>query len=114
MNPATDPSALERIRLLNDSFRKSGIGGRSVMTAGIAALSDELLPKIIAQVRAFDAFTEGNDPHGEHDFGSFEIEGLKVFWKIDYLDTRMEYGSEDPSDPRITTRVLTIMLADEY
>ena len=55
-----------------------------------------------------------NDPHGEHDFGSFEIDDRKVFWKIDCYDAAMEFGSEDPADPSKTTRVLTIMLASEY
>ena len=59
-------------------------------------------------------FTEDNDPHGEHDFGSFELAGRKFFWKIDYYDANMEFGSEDPADPAKTTRVLTIMLAEEY
>jgi Protein of unknown function (DUF3768) len=61
-----------------------------------------------------DKIRELNDPHGEHDFGHFEIAGQKFFWKIDYYDAAMEFGSEDPADPTKTTRVLTIMLASEY
>ena len=59
-------------------------------------------------------FTKDNDPHGEHDFGSFEIEGETYFFKLDYYALDMDGGSEDPADPEKTTRVLTIMRADEY
>jgi Protein of unknown function (DUF3768) len=55
-----------------------------------------------------------NDPYGEHDFGNFTLAGRKFFWKIDAYDANMEFGSEDPADPSQTTRVLTIMLAEEY
>ncbi len=65
-------------------------------------------------METFDAFTPDNDPHGERDFGSFEHEGERIFWKIDYYDRSLQFGSEDPSDPRQTRRVLTIMLASEY
>jgi hypothetical protein len=68
----------------------------------------------LQQVAAFDKFTGDNDPHGEHDFGAFDLCGRKFFWKLDYFDERMELGSEDPSDPKKTTRVLTLMLASEY
>ena len=67
-----------------------------------------------AKIQEFDAFDDANDPYGEHDFGSCEHRGRKVFWKIDYYDKTLESGSENPADPAITTRVLTIMLADEY
>jgi hypothetical protein len=70
--------------------------------------------KALLLVASFDQFTEGNDPFGEHDFGSFELADRTFFWKIDYYDQRCEFGSEDPSNPERTTRVLTIMLASEY
>ncbi|WP_456738298.1 MULTISPECIES: DUF3768 domain-containing protein [unclassified Bradyrhizobium] len=59
-------------------------------------------------------FTQENDPHGEHDFGSLDLVGRKFFWKIDYYDEDMRSGSEDPSDPKRTVRVLTLMLSSEY
>jgi hypothetical protein len=104
----------EKIRKLNDAFRRTLTGGKVMMTAGIAALSAAMQTKVLNEVRRFDAFTAANDPHGEHDFGSFEVDGRKLFWKIDYYDAAMEFGSEDPADPSTTTRVLTIMLASEY
>ena len=102
------------IRALNDAFRWTFAGGKVMMTAGIAALSIVTKSKVLEAVRMFDAFTADNDPHGEHDFGSFEVDGHKIFWKIDLYDAAMEFGSEDPADPSKTTRVLTIMLASEY
>ena len=53
------------------------------------------------------------EPSGSH-FGSFEIEGQTYFFKVDYYSPDMQGGSEDPADPEKTTRVLTIMRADEY
>ena len=68
----------------------------------------------IRKVATFDDFSADNDPHGEHDFGSFDLAGDKFFWKIDYYDPTLEFGSDDPADPSKTTRVLTLMLAAEY
>lgn len=109
----------EKIRALNDAFRKGERPelGRIMITAGVRALVAAWplgIAPVYEVVRTFDAFDDGNDPHGEHDFGSFDHHGEKLFWKLDYYDKNMEHGSEDPSDPEVTTRVLTIMLADEY
>jgi len=68
----------------------------------------------MAKVRGGSTFTDSNDPHGEHDFGSFEHEGELVFWKFDYYDLDMNLHSPDAADPAVTCRVLTIMLAQEY
>ena len=69
-----------------------------------------------------------NDPYGERDFGAIyqasdgkwttarpeSGERERVFWKLDYYDPDLKYGSEDPANPAVTRRVLTIMLAEEY
>jgi hypothetical protein len=107
-------SNAQRIRALNDAFRTSLSGGRVMMTAGIDALDGDVKAMIIRKVATFSDFNADNDPHGEHDFGAIEVAGLKVFWKIDAYDLTMTYGSEDPANPDVTTRVMTIMLGDEY
>jgi hypothetical protein len=93
--------------------------GRKLMTCGIRSLDLMTTIEIAEKVQAFDSFNGDNDPHGEHDFGAFEHDGHKIFWKIDYYDrasfgTGHDMGSEDPSDPAKTLRILTIMLANEY
>ena len=103
-----------RIRDLNDAFRRTFSGGRVMMTCGVAELPDMVKANALLLVASFDQFTEDNDPRGEHDFGSFELVNRKFFWKIDYYDQSCEFGSEDPSQPERTTRVLTVMLASEY
>ena len=103
-----------RIRAFNDGLRSAFEGGRVLVTSGVSALGTEAVAAVLDRVRTFTDFTEENDPNGEHDFGAFEIGGNRFFFKIDYYDPTMDAGSEDPSDPKKTTRVLTIMLASEY
>ncbi len=102
------------IRALNDAFRRSFEGGQAVMTTTVAALPSDMKAVAIYKVVTFTDFTPDNDPRGEHDFGAFELSGHKFFWKIDYYDRRLEFGSENPADAEKTTRVLTLMLAEEY
>jgi hypothetical protein len=110
------PLRQDRIRDLNDAMRAEGPAGagRWVLTRGVQALDAALVARAIGLVRRFDRFDEDNDPHGEHDFGSFTVCGEPLLWKIDYYDAAREFGSDDPADPALTTRVLTIMLAEEY
>ena len=84
------------------------------MTSGVSALPSDVRAMAIRETATFDAFSADNDPHGEHDFGAFELAGDKFFWKLDYYDRNLEFGSDDPADPAKTTRVLTLMLAEEY
>lgn len=114
MADATSADKVLRIRELNEAFRATFSGGKVVTTASVAALPDMVVAEALQQVASFDEFTEDNDPHGEHDFGAFELCGRQFFWKIDYYDKNLQQGSEDPSDPEKTTRVLTLMLAEDY
>jgi Protein of unknown function (DUF3768) len=113
MNIATS-YVMRRIREQNDAFRKTFSGGKVMLTAGVDALPDMVKAAVLQTVATFDNFTEDNDPHGEHDFGSFELVNRTFFWRIDYYDRELTCGSDDPADPEKTTRVLTIMFASEY
>lgn len=103
-----------RIRELNDAFRQSLVDGGSYCTDGVSTHGVAFTAAAMAAVQAFDAFTLDNDPYGEHDFGALTVDGEKLFWKIDYYDLSVHFGSNDPADPAQTTRVLTIMLAEEH
>jgi hypothetical protein len=110
--PATD--RIEKIRNLNDNFRRTFTGGTVLLSASIAALSKTQQIVIIAAVRAFDEFTVDNDPYSEHDFGSLEVGLETIFFKIDYYDLTKAMHSPDEADPAVTARVLTILLASDY
>ncbi|WP_299110284.1 DUF3768 domain-containing protein [uncultured Bradyrhizobium sp.] len=113
------------IARLNDGLRQSihspGVN-QVVMTAGVADLiGDTSLfrgfqrrAELLRTVRDYDAFGPDVDPHGERDFGRFEFAGEPLYWKIDYYDRALTYGSPDPTDPDVTTRVLTLLLTHEY
>jgi hypothetical protein len=104
----------QRIRELNDDLRRHLIGGLAVITPGVAALGQEAVGRIVKTIAVFDDFCHANDPHEEHDFGAFEVDGHRLFFKIDYFDSSLNQHSPDPADPSVTERVITIMLADEY
>jgi hypothetical protein len=112
--PVLQSTKTDRIRVLNDNFRSTFVGGQMFMTAGVNTLPVDTKARVLLAVQSFSDFTKDNDPHHEHDFGSFEIEGETYFFKIDYYAPNMESGSEDPADPEKTARVLTIMHAGEY
>jgi hypothetical protein len=105
---------LEAIRALNDELRRNLTVGTAFITAGVAALGPEAVARIVKTIAVYDDFCHANDPHEEHDFGSFEVDGQTIFFKIDYFDKALTSHSPDPTDPSVTERVITIMLAEEY
>lgn len=109
-------STQSRIAFLNDQLRLRGIGGRMLLTSGVLSLGEEVVIKIVEAMREYSDWDKENDPWNEHDFGIIKLTELSqsVYFKIDYYDAKMEFGSDDPADPEKTTRVLTLMLAEEY
>ncbi len=107
-----------------------GVACTAVATVGFRSLPEADQSQVRELIETFDAFTEDNDPHGERDFGCiYQLgdgrwtterprmpyeERERVFWKLDYYDRELMFGSEDAANPAVTRRVLTIMLADEY
>jgi hypothetical protein len=114
MNKVGALTKTQRIRELNDALRITFTGGKIMLPAGVDALPPEEKAAVLSKVRTFADFSSDNDPHGEHDFGAFELSNQRFFWKVDYYNRSMDGGSEDPADPTKTTRVLTIMPAEEY
>ena len=103
----------------NDLFRSSlgetpDLPGQTVLTQGVAAMPPIEHLDVIRSVARFDTFDEDNDPNGEHDFGAFEVQGKRFFWKIDLYANDLKHGSENSANPKETYRILTIMLASEY
>ena len=76
----------DRIRTLNDELRQTLIGGGAVMTPGVAALGSDAVKRLVQTLAVFDDFCAANDPHGEHDFGAFDFDGVPVIFKIVYYD----------------------------
>jgi hypothetical protein len=101
----------ETIRALNDELRQNLTVGTALITAGIAALGAEAVARIVKTIAVYDDFCHANDPYEEHDFGSFEVDGQTIFFKIDLYE---EPGVKSANGEPVVTRALTIMLAEEY
>jgi hypothetical protein len=116
---ASADARLAAIARLNDRCRQGLDRTARIMVTrtcfGTFASGDGAMG-IVVQARLYAAvrrhvFT-GTDA-AERDRGNFEFEGTTVYFKIDYYDVALEYGSEDPADASITRRVLTIMLRED-
>jgi hypothetical protein len=72
---------------------------------------------LVAQAELVDAMRQHlftDDAHRERDFGEMVFRNHRVWFKIDYYDPGLDYGSEDPADANQTVRVITIMLPEDY
>lgn len=66
--------------------------------------------ELLAAVRKHEFADAGLN---ERDRGDFKFRGTTVYFRIDYYDQDLNYGSSDPTDASVTTRVLTIMLRED-
>lgn len=110
----TTPEKLAEIRRLNTQFRNTFRGGKVVLTHSFAELPSADTAAILQTVADFKDFNEENDPHEERDFGSFNLSGREVWWKIDYYNLSLDGLSEDPGDPDKTKRVMTVGLSMDF
>jgi hypothetical protein len=110
----SQPTRGELIRRINDRCRVSFTGCRIVVTAAFAEMNDHTKALALHRVRTFKDFGPDNDPHHEHDMAFFELDDERYFFKFDYYDESLQFGSDDPSDIEKTRRVLTIGLASDY
>ena len=85
-----------------------------MITQAVVELGKDDVDRILDKVRKYNHLTSINDPFVEQDFGSIQLGENTTFWKIDYYDIDLHMHSPDPSDPTVTARILTIMLAEEY
>ena len=112
--PRVERRGAQAARQRHHHERCRNFGNELVITRGVEARGWDFIARALAAVRDFSDFTPDNDPYGEHDFGAFDLDGVKLIWKIDCYDRALEYGSPDPGDAEKTRRVLTILLAEEY
>lgn len=104
----------EMIRRLNDEARRSFKNVQVMLTLGIRMKSEKEVAEILERVRTFNDFNKNNGVYSEHDYLSFDYKGEKIIAKIDYYDQNYRFMSEDPADPTMTNRVLTIMTGSEW
>lgn len=110
----TTLSRAETIARLNDHLRMTGQGGTIVLTRTVRHLPGLNAPELTDALANFEGFDKNNNPHGERDMGCFKLFGAELYFKIDYFDTELKFGSEDPADASITHRVLTILAKEDF
>ena len=124
-SPAPASDRIATIARLNDALRQNLTQpghNRVVMTIGVQELIGDVSlfrnfhaqAELLRAIRDSDDFGPDVDPHVERDFGRFEFRDAALYWKIDYYDRTLDFGSPDPADSQVTTRVLTILLTSEY
>jgi hypothetical protein len=105
-----DDLRTQRLRTLDDHLQRNPTSDIAIMTPGVAALAQDAADRIIKTITVFDDFCHANDPHEDHDTGSFEAEGRTILFKIDHYERPLNSPSPGQTD---SVRVITVRLAEE-
>ena len=68
----------EKVRELNDAFRKNLGCGVVMITHGFAALQRSEQQIIVEMIQSYDAFDDDAEPWGKHEFISVEHRGQTI------------------------------------
>ena len=117
----TNRERSEKIAALNDELRKDPTNRERdfmTMTSGVAALGPEFWLRVVGKIASLEPkdFDQCNDPYGERNFNAFDVDGHRLYFKIDYYQkgTNNTAGAETPENPETTDYLLTVMLREEY
>ena len=101
------------IKEVFNPFNKNSHGFNVNITPEVA--ESEHLIEILEAVQNHRKFPKGDDPYGLHDFGAFEVDGRRWYFKFDfYEDEKMQWGWDPLDEHRRAYRLLTIMCSSEY
>lgn len=67
----------DKVRVLNDNFRTTFIGGQVLLSYGVSELPIDIKARALLLVKNFKDFSNDNDPYGEHDFGFFDLATIR-------------------------------------
>lgn len=117
--PAGAPTRVEQIARLNDRARLGlDKSARIVVTRNCLATLGPLEGPvaILNQARILAAMRRCtfSVDSPERDLGVFELDGHTIWVKVDYFDKALEFGSDDPADAAVTTRVVTVLLPADW
>jgi len=106
-------SSLQKIRALNDQFRKTGQGGIVTISMGLHQLGRPEVDAIMKHL-AGEKGDKSVEPNSEHDMGEFDVGSRTISWEINYYNNDLDDESEDPANPDETKRFMTLLLSTEY
>ncbi|MCG7520556.1 DUF3768 domain-containing protein [Ruegeria sp. Ofav3-42] len=106
-------SRTQKIQILNDHFRKTGEGGIVMISMGMHLLGRATVDTIMKQIGG-EAGDKSYVPDDEHDYGTIEVNNRTVHWEIESYNKDLDDFSPDATDPKKTTRFMTVLLSTEY
>ena len=108
---AQKKSRIEKIKALNDAFRKDPEPSNVFISLEVVRLGEKKVEELLAKLKTYSAFTAKTDHDGDYSTGVIQLGPHKIDWGIFYMDLDEEEDSPDPSNPSVTTRILNLDFA---